>query len=76
MIQTAKSAILEAMKAGYRHFDTAFIYGSEKPLGEAIAEALRLGLIKSREELFIPTKLWCSFAERDQVVPACKLSLE
>ncbi|CAK9148534.1 unnamed protein product [Ilex paraguariensis] len=74
--ETAKSAILEAMKAGYRHFDTAFLYGSEKPLGEAVADALRLGLIKSRDELFITTKLWCTFAERDQVVPACKMSLE
>ncbi|KAL2541384.1 NAD(P)-linked oxidoreductase superfamily protein [Abeliophyllum distichum] len=75
-IETAKTAILEAIKAGYRHFDTAFAYGSEKHLGEAIAEALRLGLIKSRDELFITTKLWCSFAQRDQIVPACKMSLE
>lgn len=75
-LETTKSAIIEAIKAGYRHFDTAFAYGSEKPLGEAVAEALRLGLIKSRDELFITTKLWCSFAERDQIVPACKMSLQ
>ncbi|CAK9140253.1 unnamed protein product [Ilex paraguariensis] len=74
--ETAKSAILESIRAGYRHFDTAFAYGSEKPLGEAIAEALSLGLIKSRDELFITTKLWSSFAERDKVVPVCKLSLQ
>ncbi|XP_060185434.1 D-galacturonate reductase-like [Lycium barbarum] len=73
---TVKSAILEAIKAGYRHFDTAFIYPSEKPLGEAIVEALHLGLIKSRDEIFITTKLWCTFAQRDQVVHACKLSLQ
>ncbi|PIN03439.1 Aldo/keto reductase family protein [Handroanthus impetiginosus] len=74
--ETAKAAILEAIQAGYRHFDTAFAYGSEKPLGEAIAEALRLGLIQSRDELFITTKLWASFAERTQIVPACKMSLK
>ncbi|KAK4373411.1 hypothetical protein RND71_008795 [Anisodus tanguticus] len=74
--ETVKSALLEAIKAGYRHFDTAFIYPSEKPLGEAIAKALHLGLIKSRDELFITTKLWCTFAQRDQVVHACKLSLQ
>ncbi|PIN10845.1 Aldo/keto reductase family protein [Handroanthus impetiginosus] len=74
--ETAKAAILEAIQAGYRHFDTAFAYGSEKPLREAIAEALRLGLIQSRDELFITTKLWASFAERTQVVSACKMSLE
>ncbi|XWS22925.1 hypothetical protein CRYUN_Cryun29cG0077500 [Craigia yunnanensis] len=54
--ETIKSAILEAIKAGYRHFDTAFVYGSEQPLGEAIAEALNIGLIKSRDELFITSK--------------------
>lgn len=73
--ETAKEAILEAIRAGYRHFDTAFAYGSEKPLGEAVAEALRLGLVKSRDELFITTKLWCTFAERDSIVPAIKMSL-
>ncbi|KAM1830566.1 hypothetical protein ACFX13_020780 [Malus domestica] len=73
--ETAKAAILEAIRAGYRHFDTAFIYGSEQDLGEAIAEALRLGLVKSRSELFITTKLFASFAERDLVVPAINMSL-
>lgn len=73
--ETAKAAILEAIKTGYRHFDTAFTYGSEQDLGEAIAEALRLGLISSRSELFITTKLWASFAERELVVPAMKASL-
>ncbi|KAB2624104.1 D-galacturonate reductase-like [Pyrus ussuriensis x Pyrus communis] len=68
--ETAKAAILEAIRAGYRHFDTAFAYGSEQDLGEAIAEALRLGLVKSRSELFITTKLFASFAERELVVPA------
>ncbi|PPS18462.1 hypothetical protein GOBAR_AA02120 [Gossypium barbadense] len=62
---TLKSAIVEAISAGYRHFDTAFIYGSEQPIGAAIAEALNIGLIKSRNELFITSKLWCTYAEPD-----------
>ncbi|KAH9781710.1 Aldo ket red domain-containing protein [Citrus sinensis] len=52
-----KLAVLEAIKLGYRHFDTAAMYGTEKALGEAIAEALRLGLVSSREQLFITSKL-------------------
>lgn len=68
-------AMLEAIRVGYRHFDTALVYGSEQPLGEAIVQALHLGLIKSREELFITSKLWCTFAEKDLVVPAIKKSL-
>ncbi|KAL5554430.1 hypothetical protein UlMin_041831 [Ulmus minor] len=73
--ETTKAALIEAIKAGYRHFDTAFAYGSEKHLGEAIAEALRLGLINSRDDLFITSKLWPTFADRDLVVPAIKMSL-
>jgi aryl-alcohol dehydrogenase-like predicted oxidoreductase len=56
--EITKLAVIEAIKSGYRHFDTALIYDSEEALGEAIAEALELGLIQSRDELFITSKLW------------------
>ncbi|KAH6815369.1 oxidoreductase superfamily protein [Perilla frutescens var. frutescens] len=75
-LEATKAAVLEAIKAGYRHFDTAFAYGSEKALGEAVAEAVRVGLVKSRDDLFITTKLWASFTDPTQVVPACKMSLQ
>ncbi|KAK7304785.1 hypothetical protein VNO77_42673 [Canavalia gladiata] len=71
-----KEAVIEAIKLGYRHFDTASIYGSEKGLGEAIAEALQLGLIASRDELFITSKLWCSDNHPHLVLPALKKTLE
>uniref|UniRef100_A0A2P2NYA2 Uncharacterized protein MANES_13G023800 n=1 Tax=Rhizophora mucronata TaxID=61149 RepID=A0A2P2NYA2_RHIMU len=71
-----KSAMLEAIKLGYRHFDTSPLYRSEKALGEAIAEALRLGFIDSREQLLITSKLWCSDAHADRVIPALKDSLK
>ncbi|KAH9773520.1 Aldo ket red domain-containing protein [Citrus sinensis] len=74
--ETTKLAILEAMKLGYRHFDTATLYQTEQPLGDAIAEALSTGIIKSRDELFIASKLWCSDAHRELVVPALQKSLE
>ncbi|KAF2305712.1 hypothetical protein GH714_007707 [Hevea brasiliensis] len=48
-----KQSVLHAIEVGYRHFDTAAVYQSEKPLGDAIAEALHRGLIKSRDELFV-----------------------
>ncbi|KAJ1421141.1 NADP-dependent oxidoreductase domain [Sesbania bispinosa] len=54
-----KEAIIEAVKQGYRHFDTAASYGSEKALGEALKEAIELGLV-SRENLFVTSKLWNS----------------
>jgi diketogulonate reductase-like aldo/keto reductase len=67
---TLKSAVLEAIKLGYRHFNTASAYGSEQALGEGIAQALKLGLVSSREELFITSKLWPSDAHLDLVLPA------
>lgn len=70
-----KHAILRAIELGYRHFDTAAIYQSEDVLGEAIAEALQAGLIHSRAELFITSKIWCADAHRDLVVPAIRESL-
>ena len=44
-----------AFEAGYRHIDTAAIYGNEAGVGRAIAAS---GL--PRDDLFITTKLWNS----------------
>uniref|UniRef100_A0A5B7AKA1 Putative non-functional NADPH-dependent codeinone reductase 2-like isoform X1 n=1 Tax=Davidia involucrata TaxID=16924 RepID=A0A5B7AKA1_DAVIN len=74
--ENMKESILHAIKLGYRHFDAASVYHSEPPLGEAIAEALRLGLIESRDELFITSKLWCSDAHHDRVLPALQHTLQ
>ncbi|XP_068643110.1 non-functional NADPH-dependent codeinone reductase 2-like [Aristolochia californica] len=73
--EITKSAVLQAIGLGYRHFDTASIYLTEKALGDAIAEALRNGLLKSRSEVFITSKLWCSDAHRHLVLPALQKTL-
>ncbi|KAF8407548.1 hypothetical protein HHK36_006682 [Tetracentron sinense] len=66
--QVLTSAYLDAIEVGYRHFDTAALYTTEEPLGHAVAEALRRGLIGKREDLFITSKLWCTDADRDLVL--------
>jgi aldehyde reductase len=70
----AYEAVLEAIKAGYRHFDLAHIYGNEKEIGKALAHAFESGLVK-REELFITGKLWNSDHDVEIVPQACKHSL-
>ncbi|CAO2829175.1 unnamed protein product [Amaranthus hypochondriacus] len=70
-----KSAVLQAIEVGYRHFDTAHKYKSEQPIGEAVQEALSMGIIQSRDELFITSKLWCGDAHPDLVVPGLQKSL-
>ncbi|XP_021747202.1 non-functional NADPH-dependent codeinone reductase 2-like [Chenopodium quinoa] len=70
-----KSAVLRAIEVGYRHFDTAHKYKSEQPIGDAVQEALSLGLVQSRDELFITSKLWCGDAHPNLVVPGLQKSL-
>lgn len=74
--EATRSSVLRAIELGYRHFDTASLYQTEEPLGQAIAEALRSGLIKSRDELFITSKLWFTDAHKDFVLPALQKSLQ
>ncbi|KAI5070047.1 hypothetical protein GOP47_0014390 [Adiantum capillus-veneris] len=69
-----KAAISAAVEVGYRHFDTAKIYNSEGFLGEALKEAMEAGLVK-REDFFVTSKLWCSDAYPDGVLPALLNSL-
>ncbi|PIA64042.1 hypothetical protein AQUCO_00201382v1 [Aquilegia coerulea] len=74
--EVIESAVLAAIELGYRHFDTASLYQSEEPLGRAISETLKRGLVSSRDELFITTKLWSGHAHPDLVVPALRGSLK
>lgn len=50
--EVAVASVEEAIRAGYRHIDTAQAYGNEKSVGEGIR---RSGI--AREELFVTTKL-------------------
>lgn len=70
------SILVDAIDIGYRHFDTASIYGTEEPLGEAVSKALEIGLIKNRDEVFITSKLWCTDAHHDLVLKALKTTLK
>ena len=46
-------AVLEALKVGYRHIDTAAAYFNEAEVGKAVRDS---GI--SREEIFVTSKLW------------------
>ncbi|KAM5557053.1 non-functional NADPH-dependent codeinone reductase 2 [Rosa sericea] len=56
---TTELAVHMALKMGYRHFDTARIYGSEAALGNALTEAIQDGTVE-REDIFVTSKLWGS----------------
>jgi alcohol dehydrogenase (NADP+) len=69
------NSVYEAIKCGYRHIDCAFIYGNEDIVGEAIADAIKNGLVK-RSELFITSKLWNDSHEKQHVLPALENTLK
>lgn len=49
--QVAIDSVRTGLKLGYRHFDTAQIYGNEAAVGQALADS---GV--ARDELFVTTK--------------------
>lgn len=68
---STKRAVEAALQAGYRHVDTAAVYGNEAPVGAAIAES---GL--SRSEVFVTTKLWNQHQGYDAALTAFDASLK
>jgi 2,5-diketo-D-gluconate reductase A len=69
--EETKAATLLAFRTGYRHIDTAEMYGNEREVGEAFRES---GL--ERGEVFITSKLNNGFHEPDDALRAFDTSLE
>jgi diketogulonate reductase-like aldo/keto reductase len=66
-----RNAVKWALEAGYRHIDTARIYGNEADVGAALKKS---GV--PREDVFVTTKLWNSDHGYDKTLRACDASLE
>lgn len=73
--EQCKNAVRTALEIGYRHIDTAAIYGNEDAVGEGIAEFLKNNNV-SREELFIVTKVWNTEQGYDTTLKAYEESLK
>jgi diketogulonate reductase-like aldo/keto reductase len=67
----AADAVVEAVKLGYRHIDTAQAYGNERGVGEGIKAA-----DVDREDLFITTKLAAEIKTYDEAKSAIAQSLK
>lgn len=66
-----EDAVTEALKAGYKHIDTARVYGTEPAVGRAIKKS---GI--PRNQIFITTKLWNNSHNPEDVEPALDASLK
>ena len=68
------NAVVDAIRTGYRHFDSAADYANEAQSGEGFARAIAEGLV-TREELWITSKLWNTFHAPEHVEEACRKTL-
>ena len=67
----AKNAVKEALDIGYRHVDTAFVYGNEKAVGDGIRAS---GV--SRDDIFVTTKHWITMRGYEKASEAIDISLK
>lgn len=69
--KVAYETVKSALSVGYRHIDTAMIYGNEEEVGKAIKDS---GI--SRHEIFLTTKLWNDDQRSGKVKEALETSLK
>lgn len=55
--EEARESVRYALEIGYRHIDTASLYGNEKGVGAGIADAIAAGVV-TRDDVFVTTKVW------------------
>lgn len=68
--QVVIDSVTTGLDVGYRHIDTAQIYGNEAEVGQAIAASA-----VPRDALFVTTKIWIENLQRDKLIPSLKESL-
>ena len=72
--EQVSAAVAGAIKAGYRLFDCASVYGNEDLIGKVFEDAISSGEVK-REELFITSKVWNDMHGKGDVLLSCAQSL-
>src|SRR3984893_12286328 len=66
-----EQAVSTALQAGYRHIDTAAMYGDERETGRAVAAS---GV--PRDELYLVTKLWNAEQGYESTLAAFDVSMQ
>lgn len=63
-----------AIDYGYRHIDCAFEYENEAHIGSVLRHQFEVKGLR-RRDLFITSKLWCTYHQKDKVGENCIKSL-
>jgi diketogulonate reductase-like aldo/keto reductase len=65
--EDARRMVREALRIGYRHIDTAWIYENEAAVGQGLQDAIDEG-VATRDEIWLTTKIWVAHFERDDLL--------
>ena len=73
--EQARESVRYALELGYRHIDTASLYGNERGVGQGIADVVAANVVK-REDIFVTTKVWNDAQEPAATRESVRASLE
>ena len=71
--EVARTMVAEALRIGYRHIDTAWIYRNEAAVGDGIRDAIAAGHV-ARDDIWLTTKIWVAHFDRDGLLAQAKES--
>lgn len=68
---TCERAVQIALEVGYRHIDTAEIYGNQQEIGNALSKTS-----VKRKDIFVTSKVWRSNLSKEETMDSAKQTLE
>jgi len=63
----ARRMVAAALRIGYRHIDTAWIYRNEAAVGDGIRDAIEAGHV-APDDIWLTTKIWVDHFDRDALL--------
>jgi diketogulonate reductase-like aldo/keto reductase len=72
--EDARRMVAEALRIGYRHIDTAWIYRNEAAVGDGIRDAVEAGHV-TRDDVWLTTKIWVAHFDREGLLNQARESV-
>lgn len=71
--KVARTMVAEALRIGYRHIDTAWIYRNEAAVGDGMRDAIAAGHV-ARDDIWLTTKIWVAHFDREGLLAQARES--
>jgi len=71
----ARRMVAEALRIGYRHIDTAWIYKNERAVGDGIRDAVEAGHV-GRDDIWLTTKIWVDHFHTEDLLNQARESVD